>query len=213
MASNGATDGNQEIVLRVLIADDEPEMRRSTRLMMSAVPNARVVAIARDGREAIALTREHMPDVALMDVNMPGLSGLEAIRRLREIRPDLVCIIISAEKDADTVREAVQVGVAAYLIKPFTVEELRAVLVKTRKVVAALRRRKAEQRRRQLEVKAAAYVKARRTDDQAVAVLEALAADPKCPLRWLTALAMLYVLRREWTKLKRLARYLERRSR
>ena len=62
--------------LRFLIADDVTETRRSTRLMLSLIPGAEVVAIAKDGREAVELARQHKPDFALMDVNMPHMNGL-----------------------------------------------------------------------------------------------------------------------------------------
>lgn len=207
---------NKEITLRVLIADDDPEMRRGARLMMSMVPNAEVVAMARNGQEALEMAKTHRPDVALMDINMPGMNGLEAIRAMHRLRQGPICIIISAEKDAPTVKKAVQAGVVAYLIKPFTFEELSTVMEKTCKVVIENRRQKrgrTKQRRRQLEAMAEAYVKARRTDDKTIAVLEALAAYPDCPLRWLVSLAMIYVVRQRWRKLKLLAGYLERRTR
>jgi YesN/AraC family two-component response regulator len=203
---------NNEVTLRVLIADDDPEMRRGARLMMSLVPNTRVVAMARDGQEALEMVKVHRPHVALMDINMPGTNGLEAIRAMRQLRQEPICIIISAERDAPTVKKAVQAGVVAYLIKPFTFEELSVVMEKTRAVIDKARRRKSghtEQRRRQLEALAEARVKARRTDDKTIAVLEALAAYPDCPLRWLVSLAMIYVMRQKWRKLKLLAGYLE----
>jgi YesN/AraC family two-component response regulator len=214
MSPNNKT-ANEQDILRVLIADDEPEMRRGTRLMMSMVPNARVVAIAQNGREAFALTKQHQPDVALMDINMPGMDGLDAIRAMRRLRHQPLCIIISAEKDAPTVKKAVQIGVVAYLVKPFTVEELSAVIEKTRKIVLRDRARKikhAEQRRRQLEEMAEVHVKARRTDEKTIAVLEALSAYPDCSMRWLMSLAMIYVMRQNWHKLKLLAGYLEQRK-
>ena len=206
----------QNMTLRVLIADDDAEMRRGTRLMVSMIQETKLVAMAQNGRQALEMAKAHQPDVALMDINMPEMDGLEAIRAMRRLRTPPLCIIISAEKDAPTVKRAVHAGVVAYLIKPFTVEELSAIMEKTRAMVVERRRRakaRAEQRRRQLETKAEAYVKARRSDDETVAVLEALAAAPDCPLRWLMSLAVIYVARQDWTKLKRLATYLEKRER
>jgi DNA-binding NarL/FixJ family response regulator len=84
--------------LRVLIADDKAETRRSTRLMLTLIPEVEIMALAHNGREAIELAREHRPDIALMDVNMPGMTGLEAIAHMRQQQPNLACIVISAEQ-------------------------------------------------------------------------------------------------------------------
>ncbi|OQA21834.1 MAG: Stage 0 sporulation protein A [Chloroflexi bacterium ADurb.Bin360] len=208
----------QRPIIRVLIADDAPETRRSMQLILSLAPDAEVVATARNGREAVEMAVSHQPDVALVDVNMPEMNGLEAIRRMRARRPELVCIIVSAEKDAVTLKQAVEVGVAAYLIKPFTAEQVLGILEKSRQLAVAARVQAAAahptqpSRREWLEQTANAFVKARRTDDAAVKVFEALAAMPDCSLRWLTHLAIIYALRGEWNKLKRLATHLEQRQ-
>lgn len=204
MTETRERNGKQKVTLRVLVADDDAEMRSGTRLMLSMISNTQIVAMARNGHQAVEMTKAHHPNVALMDINMPGMDGLEAIRAMQRLRHPPFCIIISAEKDAPTVKRAVSVGVVAYLIKPFTIEELAAVLEKTRNAVA--------KRRRQLEAQARKYVKARRTDDEAVAVLEALTKDPNCSLRWPMSLAVVYVVRQEWGKLRQLADQMEQRE-
>lgn len=208
----------QKIIMRVLIADDAPETRRSMQMILSLAPDVEVVAVARNGREAVELASMHQPDIALVDVNMPEMNGLEAVRRMHARRPELVCIIVSAEKDAITLKQAVEVGVAAYLIKPFTVEQVLGILEKSRQLAIANRAQAAKpptaqpSHREMLEKTASALAKARRTDDAAVKVFEMLAATPDCPLRWLTYLAIVYALRNDWNRLKRLATYLERRQ-
>ncbi|MBN1921905.1 MAG: response regulator [Anaerolineae bacterium] len=208
----------QNTVMRILIADDAPETRRSMQLILSLAPDVEVVAAARNGREAVEMAGTHQPDIALVDVNMPEMSGLEAIRRMRARRPELVCIIVSAEKDAITLKQAVEVGVAAYLIKPFTAEQVLSILNKSRRMALANRAKAAASppaqlsRREMLEKTASDLVQARRTDDAAVKVFEMLAAMPDCPPRWLTHLTIVYALRNDWNKLKRLATYLERRQ-
>lgn len=211
--------------LRVLIADDVTETRRSTRLMLSLVPGAEVVAIARNGREAVELNRQHRPDLALMDVNMPEMNGLTAIRAMMDERPDLACIVISAERDAQTLLEAITVGARGYLTKPYTAEQLleavrRAMYISRggRQPVAAptspapanqealLFR---QQRDRLLMELANEYLRQRRTDKTAMEVLELLSQNPQCDPRYLTFLAMIYALNQEWAKLKALSAYLE----
>lgn len=194
--------------LRVMIADDVAEMRRSTRLMLTMIPNVEIVAIAKDGREAIAMAREFKPDIALMDVNMPHTNGLQAIAAMRAERPDLACIILSAERDTETLLEALAVGARGYLTKPYTTEQLietvarvsKHLLVKQHQSdqVAQLR----QQRDVILKELAVEYVKQQRTDAKAMRVLEQVTSDPQCDRRLLVALAWIYVQRQEWEKLK-----------
>jgi YesN/AraC family two-component response regulator len=200
--------------LRVMIADDVAEMRRSTRLMLTLIPNVEIVAIAKDGREAIDMAREFKPDIALMDVNMPHTNGLQAIATMRAERPDLACIILSAERDTETLLEALAVGARGYLTKPYTTEQLietvervsKHLLVKQRQSdqVAQLR----QQRDVILKELAVEYVKQQRSDAKAMRVLEQVTADPQCDRRLLVALAWVYVQRQEWDKLKALKKRL-----
>lgn len=211
-------------VLRVLIADDAAETRRSMQLILSLAPNVEIVAAACNGREAVELALAQRPDIAFVDVNMPEMDGLEAIRQMRARRPEQVNIIVSAEKDAVTLRQAVEAGVAAYLLKPFTAEHVLGILEKARKAVLANRAKIAAatatatataaqpSRRELLEHTAVEFARARRTDDAAVRVFETLAAAPDCPPRWFTHLAIVYALRGDWGKLKQLAAYLERKK-
>ena len=105
--------------LRILIADDVQETRRTTRMMLAINPDVVVVAIAQNGAKAVELAKEHKPDIAVMDINMPEMDGLAAYEKMLETQPDLACIFISAEKDTHILRNAMSLGAREYLLKPF----------------------------------------------------------------------------------------------
>lgn len=204
--------------LRVLIADDVQETRRNTRLMLATIDDVEVVAMAANGLQAVQLTEEHHPDLVLLDINMPEMDGLTAYQEIAKVHPDIGCIIISAEKDTTTLRNAISIGVQEYLIKPFTVEELEKAVAHVYERVEKVRQSlaQADQLRRRndayLKQLASEYARARRTDDQAVEVFEQLAENPQCEMRWLQNLAMIYVIRQMWDRLKVLAETLEART-
>lgn len=201
--------------LRVLIADDIQETRRNTRLMLSMIDNVEVVAIASNGVQAVEMSKEQHPDIVVLDVNMPEMNGLAAFKQISKNQPDTGCIIISAEKDSEILRMAMSIGIRDYLFKPFTVDQLEAAVEK----VSARLAEKHQQNKQtaQLRQKNEAYVKQlaiefaknRRTDNKAVEVYEYLVTNPACELRWLRTLAMVYVIRQEWGKLRTLAARLE----
>ena len=204
--------------LRVLIADDVQETRRNTRLMLATIDDVEVVAIAANGLQAIQLTDEQHPDILLLDINMPEMDGLTAYRKIAQAHPDIGCIIVSAEKDTTTLRTAMSIGVQEYLIKPFTIEELETAIGRVYPRVEEVRRKmvQAEQLRRRTEAYllqlATEYAKTRRTDDKAIEVFERLAENPHCEARWLQNLAMIYVIRQMWSKLRILAEKVEQRT-
>ncbi|NWG35515.1 MAG: response regulator [Chloroflexi bacterium] len=203
--------------IRALIADDVQETRRNTRLMLAAIEHVEVVAIASNGRQALQLAKEHQPDIVLLDINMPEMDGLTAYREIQKILPGTGCVIISAEKDTTTLRAAMTLGVQEYLIKPFTLEELETAVARVHERLEQAREKFAQdtrlrrQREAFLQQLAAEYAKARRTDDQAVRVFEYLAENPHCEMRWLQNLAMIYIVRNMWGKLKVLAEQIENR--
>jgi YesN/AraC family two-component response regulator len=204
--------------LKVLIADDVQETRRNTRLMLATIDDVEVVAIAANGIQALQLAKEQHPDIVLLDINMPEMDGLTAYREIHKVLPGTGCIIISAEKDSTTLRNAISVGVQEYLIKPFTVEELEAAIGRVRILVEQYRVKLTQdtqvrkQREAYLLQLAAEYSKTRRTDEKAMEVFEQLAQNPECDMRWLQTLAMIYVVRQEWGRMKILAARLEHRS-
>jgi YesN/AraC family two-component response regulator len=204
--------------LRVLIADDIQETRRNTRLMLSMIPGVEVVAIASNGIQAVQMAQERQPDIVVLDINMPGMNGLAAFKEIARIHPDTGCIIISAEKDSEILRLAMSLGIRDYLFKPFTVDQMEQAVRKVAARLVETRRQRAQTaqlRRRNeayLQQLANEYARSRRTDDQAVDVFEQLATNPDCELRWLRTLAMIYVIRQEWGKLKSLATRLEQRE-
>ena len=222
MSERTASQGSTASPLRVIIVDDSEETRKSIQMMMSLVPDSEVVAFGQNGREAVALVRQHQPDVALIDVNMPVMDGLTAIQTIRPDFPDLICIVISAEKDPPTLQRAVAVGAQGYLIKPVTAEQLLSVMERVSKTARATRTQAQAPAppstpsptppappQPNLEALATQYAKARRADNQAIQVFEKLVAQPDCSQRWLMTLAMLYIVRKEWSKLKMLATRME----
>lgn len=206
---------SQNRKLRVLIADDIQETRRNTRLMLSMIDYVEVVAIAANGLQAVEMAKEDHPDIVVLDINMPSMNGLDAFKKIKQHNPNTGCIIISAEKDSETLHEAMSIGIRDYLFKPFTVDQLEQAVEKVSERLETRRQENVQknqlQQRNQdyLQQLATEYAKNRRTDDQAVEVYEYLAANPTCELRWLRTLAMVYVIRQEWGKLKNLAARLQ----
>jgi YesN/AraC family two-component response regulator len=205
--------------LRVLIADDAREARRGTRMMLAMHPGVEVIAIAQNGQQAVELAQEHHPDIAIMDINMPEMDGISAMQRICKAQPQTVFIIISGEDDPHIKQAAAEAGALDFLPKPFTYEELDTALRRAarawmarrqRAVQASQPTRPAPPDRETLTRLAQEYSQARRSDTQALAIYERLANFPDCELRWLMTLAMTYIIRQDWGKLKALAEKLER---
>lgn len=200
--------------LRILIADDIQATRHSTSLMLNLLPNTELVATAANGQEAVQLVRQHKPDMVIMDVNMPKLDGLSALHKMRQEQPKLKCLIISSERDETTLRRAKEAGAFDFLVKPFTSDELLDVVTRVSQSIEKRQKlpQTAQLRDRRdvhLHQLATKYAQSRRTDDQALAVFEELADNPYCEQFWLKSLAMMYVIRMKWGKLKLLAERLE----
>ena len=212
------TDVSSKYKVRVLIADDIQETRRSVRLMLSMNPDVIVVAIAKDGLEAVELAKEHHPDVVVLDINMPKVDGLAAFKEISQTYPDTGCIIISGESDTSNLGTAMSLGAQEFLLKPFSIEELNEAVNRVAAQVGKSRKKlleadqihqKSEAYLKQL---ANEYAKSKRTDTLALGVFEQLAENPECELRWLRTLAMLYIIRQEWGKLEALADRLEKQA-
>jgi two-component system NarL family response regulator len=110
----------------VLVADDSPEMRR---MLCRYLPTWGCEAVtAGDGREALALAATHPPNVALVDVVMPGPAGMELVRRLKERYPDVAAIIITGYASIEGAAEAMHQGAFHYLPKPLDMRRLRSLV-------------------------------------------------------------------------------------
>jgi DNA-binding NarL/FixJ family response regulator len=103
--------------LRILIADDHEVVRRGLTTLLSSPPGWVVCAEAKDGRDAIALAGQHRPDIVVMDIVMPGLNGLEATRKIRKMLPKTEVVILSLHYSDQLVREVVDAGARAYVLK------------------------------------------------------------------------------------------------
>jgi two-component system response regulator NreC len=103
--------------IRILLADDHVVMRRGLRLLLETQPGFSVVAEASDGLEAIAQAQATSPDVAVLDIAMPNLSGVEASQRINEILPQTAIVILSMHSDEGYVLRALRAGAKGYLLK------------------------------------------------------------------------------------------------
>ncbi len=110
--------------IRLLVADDHPVVRDGLRGMLAGQPDLEVVGEAADGAEAVALAPRLRPDVVLMDLRMPGMDGVDAIRKLRTSFPDArILVLTTFDTDTDVVR-AIEAGATGYLLKDTPREEL-----------------------------------------------------------------------------------------
>jgi len=111
------------VVRKILIADDHRILREGIRRILEANPDLCVVAEAETGQEAERLAAEHAPDVAVIDLTMPRLSGIEAIRRIRATSPRTRCLALSIHETPHQVTQALQAGASGYVVKSAGAEE------------------------------------------------------------------------------------------
>jgi DNA-binding NarL/FixJ family response regulator len=110
--------------VRILLADDHTLVRAGIRALLDAMAGVTVVGEAGDGREALELIEKHRPDVALLDITMPGLNGLEVAARVPNVSPRTRVVILSMHASEAYVAQALRAGVAGYLLKDAAAAEL-----------------------------------------------------------------------------------------
>ena len=114
-------------MVRVLVVDDSSFIRRSLTALLESDPDIKVIAVARDGEEAIAMVREHDPDLVTLDVEMPKMNGIEVLRNLKKEYPlsNIPVLMLSGLLDDATKRECIYHYGEAYVEKPVSTAALR----------------------------------------------------------------------------------------
>ncbi len=119
MAVNGPPSA-----IRVVLAEDHALVRAGFRSLLDGFPGVTVIAEAEDGLEALACIATHQPDVAVMDLTMPGLGGIQAIAEARRDHPGVRIVVLTMHRNEEYVRQALRAGAAAYLLKDSSPAEL-----------------------------------------------------------------------------------------
>jgi two-component system NarL family response regulator len=114
--------GDEQI--RVLIADDHALFRRGLELVLGGEPDIDIVGEAEDGISAVEQAAALEPDVVLMDVRMPGATGIEAARRLRSVHPGVKIVMLTVSEDEEDLFASIRAGANAYLLKEVSIEEV-----------------------------------------------------------------------------------------
>jgi two-component system response regulator NreC len=115
-------------VIRVLLADDHTIVRQGVRMCLEAMGDIAVVAEAGDGLEAVQLAAQLRPDVAVVDLTMPRLNGVEAIRQIKRDTPDTEVVVLSVHDSEAYVVQALRAGAAGYVLKRNAATELAAAI-------------------------------------------------------------------------------------
>ena len=103
--------------IRVLIVDDHEIVREGLQILLNEESDFEVVGMAGEGDAAVALVKQHKPDVVLMDLVMPGLDGIETTRRVISVSPSTHVLVLTTFADDQHVRDAIQAGAIGYLLK------------------------------------------------------------------------------------------------
>jgi len=134
--------------IRIIVVDDQAVVRQGFVSLISTVADMRVIAQGTNGREAVALYREHRPDVVLMDLRMPEMGGVEAISAIRREFSDAKVIVLTTYDGDEDIYRSLQAGAQGYLLKDMFFDELesaiRAVHAGGRKIPGGVAERLAE---------------------------------------------------------------------
>src|ERR1700731_4218910 len=117
MAATASPMKNETHLIRVLLAEDHELVRSGIRSLLEKMPGVRVVGEASNGREALELVRSKLPDLVLMDISMPVLSGLETLPRIIKNFPGMKVVILSAHGAEEYVSRAFRAGASGYMLK------------------------------------------------------------------------------------------------
>ncbi|MFD1661739.1 response regulator [Streptomyces caeni] len=116
----------EPVTTRILLADDHALVRRGVRLILESEPDFTVVAEAGDGADAIAQARTHRPDLAILDVAMPRMTGLQAARELAQTQPDLRILMLTMYDNEQYFFQALKAGACGYVLKSVADQDLVA---------------------------------------------------------------------------------------
>ena len=125
-------------MIRVLVVDDDFMVAKVHSGFVSRIDGFEVCGVAHSAETALAAVGELQPDLVLLDVHLPGTTGLDLIAPFRELAPELDVLVITSEREAGSVKKALRSGVVHYLMKPFTFEVLRERLERYRSTYANL---------------------------------------------------------------------------
>src|SRR5512141_2774334 len=113
---------------RVLLVDDQPLFRRAIATLIAEQPDFAVVGEAVNGQDALELARALVPDIVVMDIEMPVMNGVEAVRRLRDEMPHVKVVVLTVSEDEDYLFDAVRFGANGYLLKDLQPDQLYEML-------------------------------------------------------------------------------------
>jgi DNA-binding NarL/FixJ family response regulator len=116
--------------IRILLADDHALVRAGFRALLSPQPDLEIIAEAADGRAAVEQCLRHVPDVVLLDICMPGYSGVQALREMRRACPAVKVLVVTMHEDEAYARQALEAGAAGYVLKRSLATELIAAIRK-----------------------------------------------------------------------------------
>jgi DNA-binding NarL/FixJ family response regulator len=114
--------------IRVIVADDHALFRRGLEMVLESEPDIEVVAEANDGNEVIALAEQHMPDLVLMDVRMPGRNGIEATQAIKDAVPHTKILMLTISDEEEDLYDAIKAGANGYLLKEISIEEVAGAI-------------------------------------------------------------------------------------
>ncbi|OAI43420.1 LuxR family transcriptional regulator [bacterium SCGC AG-212-C10] len=115
--------------LRILVVDDHPVVRTGLKAVLATTDGLEQVGEASSGEEAVSLARDLLPDVVIMDINMPGMDGIEATRRIVATSPSVAIVVLTMHDDDDTVFAAMRAGARGYLLKGAEQDEVSRAIV------------------------------------------------------------------------------------
>ena len=106
-----------KVNIKILIADDHQILRDGLRLLLEKTPDIEVIGEAGNGEEAITRAKELLPDIVLMDITMPGLSGLDAAKQILKWNPDIKILLLSVHESDEYLAEMLNIGLVGYILK------------------------------------------------------------------------------------------------